>query len=137
MGSGIRLATILSFPFFLIYTYDRLYKPFNIKNILNSINIRFLFFLGFGVAIFILLNAIYNYARFETPLDISYYLIPDILEEPWYQNGIFDISYIPRHLKVIFWGLPKLIDEFPFLLPIMAWLNGLQPRHLYMPLEQA
>ena len=117
MGSGIRLATILSFPFFLIYTYDRLYKPFNIKNILNSINIRFLFFLGFGVAIFILLNAIYNYARFETPLDISCYLIPDILEEPWYRNGIFDISYIPRHLKVIFWGLPKLIDEFPFLLP--------------------
>ena len=112
-----RLTTILSFPFFLIYTYDRWYKPFNIKNILNGINIRFLFFLGSGTAIFILLNAIYNYARFETPFDASYYLIPGILEEPWYQKGIFDLTYIPRHLKVIFWGLPKLIEEFPFLLP--------------------
>ncbi len=112
-----RLTTILSFPFFLIYTYDRWYKPFNIKNILNSINIPFLFFLGLGAVIFILLNAVYNFARFESPFDISYYLIPGILEEPWYQKGIFDISYIPRHLKVIFWGLPKLIEEFPFLLP--------------------
>ena len=112
-----RLTTILSLPFFLIYTYDRWYKPFHIHNILNRINIRFLFLFGLGVVIFILLNAIYNYARFETPFDISYYLIPDILEEPWYQKGIFDITYIPRHLKIIFLGLPKLIDEFPYLVP--------------------
>ena len=117
-----RLTTILSLPFFLIYTHDRWYKPFNIHNILNRINIRFLFFLGLGIAIFIFLNAIYNYARFETPFDISYYLIPGILEEPWYQKGIFDISYIPRHLKVIFWGLPKLIDEYPYIVP--SW-NGM------------
>ena len=117
-----RLTTILSLPFFLIYTHDRWYKPFNIHNILNRINIRFLFFLGLGIAIFIFLNAIYNYARFETPFDISYYLIPGILEEPWYQKGIFDISYIPRHLKVIFWGLPQLIDEYPYIVP--SW-NGM------------
>ena len=117
-----RLTTILSLPFFLIYTHDRWYKPFNIHNILNRINIRFLFFFGLGIAIFIFLNAIYNYARFETPFDISYYLIPGILEEPWYQKGIFDISYIPRHLKVIFWGLPQLIDEYPYIVP--SW-NGM------------
>ncbi len=112
-----RLTTILSFPFFLIYSYDRLYKPFNQKNILKRINIRFLFFFGLGVGVFIILNAIYNYARFETPFDVSYYLIPDVLEERHYQNGIFDITYIPRHLKIIFFKLPEYIERFPYLIP--------------------
>jgi len=122
-----RLPTILSFPFFLIFSYDRWYKPLNIKNIFNSINIRFLFFLGLGVAIFILLNAIYNYTRFETPFDISYYLTPAVLEEQMYQKGIFDISYIPRHLKVIFAGMPRFIKEVPYITPswhgMAIWLT--------------
>ena len=117
-----RLTTILSLPFFLIYTYDRWYKPFKIKNIIYRINFRFIFLLGLGVSIFIILNAVYNYARFETPFDVSYYLIPDVLDDYFFKNGIFDITYIPRHLKVIFFGFPKLIDEFPYLVP--SW-NGM------------
>lgn len=117
-----RLTTVLSLPFFLIYTYDRWYSAENIKTIFNRINIKFLFYLGFGIAFFIGLNALYNYGRFGSPFDVSYYLIPDIFEEKWYQKGIFDISYIPRHLKVFFIGLPKIIDEFPYIVP--TW-NGL------------
>lgn len=111
-----RLTTALSLPFFLIYTYDRWYTG-NTKNIISRINFRFLFYLGFGIAIFIGLNALYNYGRFGTPFDVSYYLIPDIFEEPWYQKGIFDITYIPRHLKIIFLKLPEYVSEFPYLVP--------------------
>ena len=116
-----RLTTVLSLPFFLIYTYDRWYQRTS-KKILAKCNLRYLFFLGLGIAMFILLNAAYNYARFGTPFDISYYLIPDIFEEQWYKKGIFDITYIPRHLKVIFLSFPKFIDSFPYIVP--SW-NGL------------
>ncbi len=116
-----RLTTVLSLPFFLIYTHDRWYTG-NLKKLVCRINIRFLFYLGLGIAVFIGLNGLYNYARFGTPFDVSYYLIPDIFEEKWYQKGIFDISYIPRHLKVFFLGLPRLIDGFPYIVP--SW-NGL------------
>ena len=112
-----RLTTILSLPFFLIYTYERWYKPFNLKNILKTVNIRFLFFLGIGIGFFVALNALYNFTRFSTPFDISYYLIPGIFEEPMYDKGIFDITYIPRHLKVIILNLPKFINEFPYIIP--------------------
>lgn len=117
-----RLTTILSLPFFLIYTYDRWYKKLDSRNLLKTVNIRFLFFLGLGIALFIVLNAIYNYARFGTPFDISYYLIPNIFEEPWYQKGIFDITYIPRHLNMIFLKFPAILETYPYIVP--NW-NGL------------
>ena len=117
-----RLTTILSLPFFLIYTYDRWYNKLNTRSLLKTINIRFLFFLGSGIAVFIILNAFYNFARFGTPFDISYYLIPDIFEEPWYQKGIFDITYIPRHINIIFLKFPVLLEEYPYIIP--SW-NGL------------
>ena len=116
-----RLTTVLSLPFFLIYTYDRWYTE-NTKNLISRINFRFLFYLGLGIAVFIGLNGLYNYGRFGTPFDVSYYLIPDIFEEKWYQKGIFDISYIPRHLGIIFLKLPTYAGEFPYLIP--NW-NGL------------
>lgn len=111
-----RLTTVLSLPFFLIYTYDRWYTG-NVKNLIRRVNIRFLFFLGLGIAVFIGLNALYNYTRFGTIFDTSYYLIPDIFEEPWYQKGIFDISYIPRHLNIIFLKLPDFANQFPYIIP--------------------
>lgn len=112
-----RLTTVLSLPFFLIYTYNRWLKTGSLKNMIGILNFSYLFSLAIGIAIFIVLNALYNYSRFGTPFDVSYYLIPGILEEQWYREGIFDITYIPRHLKIIFLGLPKIIDGFPYILP--------------------
>ncbi len=112
-----RLTTVLSLPFFLIYTYDRWYKPENTKGLINRINFKFLICLGFGIALFIAFNALYNYGRFGTPFDVSYYLIPDIFEEKFYQKGIFDISYIPRHLNIFFLKLPNYVKEMPYIVP--------------------
>ncbi|MFI5322157.1 MAG: hypothetical protein ACHQ6U_01200 [Thermodesulfobacteriota bacterium] len=117
-----RLPTILSFPFFIaMYSGERITEEEN-RSIFKRINVKPVLWLGAGAGIFILLNAIYNLLRFNTPFDISYYLIPGILDEPWYRSGIFDITYIPRHLKVIFAGFPRFTDEFPYVTP--SW-NGM------------
>ncbi len=112
-----RLPTIFSLPFFIIMLSDKWLKKPGETNGLKRINPKPLFYLGLGVGIFVCLNSIYNLLRFGTPLDVSYYLIPGILEEPWYRNGIFDITYIPRHLKVIFAGLPIFLSKFPYVKP--------------------
>jgi len=113
-----RLPTILSLPFFLVMFSDKWLNNSREKNFFNSINPKPLLHLSLGVGIFVALNCIYNFLRFGTPLDVSYYLIPGILQEPWYQKGIFDVTYIPRHLKVIFWGFPEIIPEFPYVIPL-------------------
>ncbi len=41
----------------------------------------------------------YNSARFGSPLDFGYARIPGVLEEPWYDHGIFSTHYIPRQAK--------------------------------------
>ncbi|MER3445506.1 MAG: hypothetical protein C4291_01115 [Candidatus Dadabacteria bacterium] len=105
-----RLPTIFSLPFFVVMLSDRCLKN-------KRIDPKPLFYLGLGVGIFVFLNSIYNLLRFGTPLDVSYYLIPGILKEPWYKKGIFDITYIPRHLKVIFAGLPIFLPKFPYVMP--------------------
>ena len=117
-----RLPTILSLPFFLAVYSDRWLEKSNEKVKTYKIIIKPLLLLGFGVGIFIILNFIYNYARFGTIFDKSYYLIPGILEESWYKKGIFDITYIPRHLNVILFAIPKFKSELPYIYP--SW-NGM------------
>ena len=117
-----RLLTILSFPFFLIMYSDRWFKKLNGTSPIHRIYFKPLIFFCSGVGIFVALNWTYNYVRFDTILDVSYYLKPGIFEEPWYREGIFDISYIPRHLRVIFLSLPMFKTEMPFFYPS---LNGL------------
>jgi len=117
-----RLPTVLSLPFFIVMYSDEWLRTSGDRNLLKRINLRPLLWLGLGVGIFILLNASYNMLRFGTPFDISYYLIPGVLDEPWYREGIFDVTYIPRHLKVMFGNFPKFIDEYPYVIPSLDGL---------------
>lgn len=39
---------------------------------------------------------VYNYIRFHSFTDFGYARIPGVLEEPWYNHGIFSVWYIPR-----------------------------------------
>lgn len=99
-----RLHTLLALPFFI----------YLLKN--ESIKRKYLY-LALGILPFIVLNATYNFARFDTIWDKGYLLIPGILEEPWYQKGLFHFSYVPRHLKIIFAGLPIIKQSPPFVIP--------------------
>jgi hypothetical protein len=59
---------------------------------------------------------VYNLARYGTLTDQGYYH-PQYIGEPWFDRGRFDITYVPRHLRAIFYELPARIDHFPFLAP--------------------
>lgn len=103
-----RVHTIVSLPFFIFNLREK-----NTKNILK---------LFLGILPFFLFNSIYNYLRFGTIIDKGYALIPNIFDEPWYQKGLVHPSYIPSHLKIIFFGMPKIISQVPYIIP--SW-NGL------------
>lgn len=93
---------LLSLPFFVFY------KKFKFKNLLK---------LGIGILPALIFNVFYNFNRFGVVWDKGYTLIPGVLNEPWFEKGIFNVQYIPRHLKVIFTSLPHITNHFPYLLP--------------------
>ena len=104
-----RVHTILSIFFFLYLLKEKLFK---FKNVL-----RF----GLGLSVFGGFNAFYNLARWGVPWDKGYFLIPGILEEPWFSKGMLNISYIPAHLELLFWRLPNFSSEFPYVTP--SWFG--------------
>lgn len=108
-----RVNIIICIPFFIF-----LLKNKNIKEFAKLI-------LGFMP--FFIFNSIYNYIRFGTIFDVGYSKIPGIFEEPWYQKGLVNISYIPNHLKILLLGMPKIINHFPYIIPSWAgmamWLT--------------
>jgi hypothetical protein len=75
-----------------------------------------------GVTVIGLGLAAYNVARFGSPVDFGYAHIPSgdsglITDEPWFRDGLMSISYIPRHLQVIFLDGFQIVGEAPFLQP--------------------
>lgn len=70
-----------------------------------------------GVAVPAILVAGYNLARYGTPLEFGYGLIPGVLDEPWYANGLLSIDYVPRHVHLIFMRGFDLVEEFPWFRP--------------------
>lgn len=70
----------------------------------------------FGVFIFVLANAIYNFLRFGFWGDIAYMLIPNVLNEPWFNKGIFHYSYILGNLKFFLFKMPTVTNKFPYII---------------------
>src|SRR3972149_3442946 len=111
-----RLPTILSLPFFLIMLSDKWLRRPNDTSFLERINFIPILKLGSGVGLFIILNFIYNYIRFGTPFDIAYSIVSK--EYTWvYTKGLFDISYIPKHLWIFFLKPPVFKSEPPYVMP--------------------
>ncbi|MCV0402995.1 MAG: hypothetical protein K5924_04695 [Chloroflexi bacterium] len=74
-----------------------------------------LFLVGVGVPA--LLVAGYNLARYGTPFEFGYGLIPGVLEEPWYAQGLLSLDYIPRHLHLIVMRGFDYVDQAPWFRP--------------------
>lgn len=76
-----------------------------------------------GVAVVALGLAWYNIARFGSPFEFGYSRIPSgdagglITDEPWFSEGLMSISYIPRHLQVMFLAGFDVVARAPFLRP--------------------
>lgn len=60
---------------------------------------------------------IYNYVRFHSFSDFGYARIPGVLQEPWYNHGIFSYQYIPRQAWEMLWRLWEWKTAFPYLVP--------------------
>jgi hypothetical protein len=73
----------------------------------------FIYFLIVPVALG-LFTALYNYARFHSIFDFGYSHIPNVLQEPWYQHGLFSLHAIPWNAyKMLFEGF-RDAPNFPF-----------------------
>lgn len=88
-------------------------------------------FILFSIAPFLLgvATLAYNAARFGTPFDFGYARIPGVLEEPWYQDGIFALSAIPRNAYAMLVEPWRSLPEFPWMVPT-GWGGSL---FLYSP----
>ncbi|HYC07044.1 MAG TPA: hypothetical protein VEG29_03885 [Candidatus Binatia bacterium] len=111
-----RLPVGLTAPFFLAMLIDLGWPPripLDRRDALSR-TIRF----GSGLAIPIAFYALYNIARYGTPVDQSYTLIPGVLSDPIYaKDGILSILYIPRHIYAIFLRSWNFVDDPPFFQP--------------------
>ncbi|MCX6809656.1 MAG: hypothetical protein NTZ65_02835 [Candidatus Berkelbacteria bacterium] len=113
-----RLPTILAFPLFLYLLTESEKKE-------RKLNQVIIFFAPILAAVF--LFGLYNYLRFGSFLQTGYSLIPNVSIEPWYREGVFSLTYIPRQLQAIFLAMPKFSLSWPFFLPspnaMALWLT--------------
>jgi hypothetical protein len=96
--------------------------------------------LGFVVGLGIPLAgyALYNVARWGTPIDQGYVRIPGIFEDPIYaEHGILSIAYIPRNLYAIFFRSWNYVDDPPFLQPSWWGLSVFLTTPVYLWLAKA
>ena len=116
-----RLPTVLSLPFFLIMLSEKWLRKSNDPS-LGNINFTPLLKLGLGVGIFVILNFVYNYIRFGTPFDIAYSIVAK--EYAWvFTEGLFNISYIPKHLWIFFLKPPVLTSKPPYVMPSLMGMS--------------
>jgi hypothetical protein len=110
---GNRTEVILLAPVFLFL----LYRTFPLKNESGmSFNKAVDRFIAVPIALGVATLA-YNYVRFNSPFDFGYARIPGVLQEPWYQHGIFSIHAIPGNAYAMLVEPWKRITQFPYLVP--------------------
>jgi hypothetical protein len=59
----------------------------------------------------------YNYGRFGRITDFGYAHIPGVLNEPWYQHGIFSLQAIPGNAHEMLTRGYHYVSHFPYVLP--------------------
>ncbi|OGO58951.1 MAG: hypothetical protein A2V85_00780 [Chloroflexi bacterium RBG_16_72_14] len=95
--------------------------------------------------------AAYNLARFGNPLDFGLTRImggdppASVLDEPWYEHGIFSLEYLPRGLHTMLLRSFDLVDDPPWFrpnwtgtsilltMPGLLWLWRARDRALIVP----
>ena len=60
---------------------------------------------------------VYNYVRFHSFTDFGYARIPGVLDEPWYNHGIFSYHYIPGQAYEMLFKPWERFTSFPYIIP--------------------
>ena len=130
-----RLPVGLSAPFFLALVVG-LPLPFARDDLRRAVRPAIAF--AIGLAIPVAGEALYNLARWGSPLEAGYTLIPGVLADPIYaDHGILSIFYLPRHLYAIFLRSFDFQAEFPWFRPSWWGLSLFLTTPLYLWLARA
>lgn len=84
------------------------FSPATIRNLTTFCTVPFVL----GIS-----TLIYNYVRFDSFFDFGYARIPGVLDEPWYNHGIFSTHYLGRQAWEMLFKLWNWRQTFPFLVP--------------------
>ncbi len=118
-----RQTTAMSLPFFLIMHADTWLLEAEGKTLGQRLQLEPLVLFAVGAAPFVLFDFAFNYLRFGNPLE-SGYSYSEQVHQPQlafvYSHGIFDISYVRRHIPVFFEGMPIVQTGGPYILPSWA-----------------
>jgi hypothetical protein len=108
-----RLPTILGIFFFAGLIISRNPRENWVGKLRGSL--KPLLLLAAGAGLFVGLDMAYNYARFQALFDVAYWMIPGILNEPWFSHGLFSLQYIPENLMPFLTGLPTFDWTAPYI----------------------
>ena len=118
LAIGNRTELALCIPIFIYFLVRRIAPDFqNLKSLVQQSREKSRVFIGFLIVPVALglFTALYNYARFHSIFDFGYSHIPNVLQEPWYQHGLFSLHAIPWNVhKMLFEGFRDAPD-FPFI----------------------
>jgi len=119
-----RQSVILAYPFFLImFMDDLLASDWRQQPLLRKVQWEPLLSMASGTAIFLVFSFIWNYARFENPLESGYSHGEQVHQEhlQWlYNHGTFHPSYIQRHPPIVFEALPVFSKDGSYVWPSWA-----------------
>lgn len=102
-----RLPVFLTAPFFAWLVAER-GGPVRLDRRL----VRPVAYVAGGVGACALLYLGYNAARFGSPFETGYFH-EQYADQPWFSEGLFDVSYVTRHLEAILFARPESADGFP------------------------
>ncbi len=109
---GNRTEIILLAPLFVYLLYKTVRERNEDSSLIGLVDRFIAMPLALGVA-----TLIYNYTRFGKPFDFGYARIPGVLDEPWYQHGIFSIHSIGGNAYAMLVESWNRIPDFPYLVP--------------------
>jgi hypothetical protein len=124
-----RLPVFMAAPFFLAYIAHRSQRAAgtfaavapgpiaSVRAIDWEAAIRRGLLFGIGVGIPVLAYGLYNLARFGSPTENGYNLVPGLLEEYQYRYGFLSLEYVGRNLFALLLSVPNQLDAFPWIQP--------------------
>jgi hypothetical protein len=117
LAIGNRTEIVLCLPIFLYFLIAQICPEWkDLKTLKQTSREKYPVFVSFLIfpVVLGLLTAIYNAARFGSIFDFGYAHIPNVLQEPWYQHGLFSLHAIPWNIhKMLFEGF-RDAPNFPY-----------------------
>jgi hypothetical protein len=122
LAFGNRTELVLSLPIYLylVFANSGETKATGLDNAMRRLREKAPALIRFLVvpATLAFLTAAYNFARFHSIFDFGYARIPRVLEEPWYQHGLFSLHAMPGNMyHMLFAGFGETPFKFPYIQP--------------------